>query len=152
MPPEESLALFAKNRSYFEKKSGRLWNPHRMRSGVSLPNASRHSPSAFKGTSASPGEPGLELHLIRLHPESVLVGQPVNRQPKGSSAIVAECAGATPGTVIKFGGELLHTAYGSASLLSAELPPDFNQQPSAIPVTLVNDFGESNPLIFKIEP
>jgi hypothetical protein len=36
-------------------------------------------------------------------------------------------------------------------LLTAELPPDFNTRPASMPVTLVNHFGSSNTMIFRVE-
>jgi GT2 family glycosyltransferase/glycosyltransferase involved in cell wall biosynthesis len=152
LAPQESLALFARNKAYFEEKSGQRWVPHQMRPGVDAPtDADRLSPVHFASVTGISPEMPAALGLVRLHPERAMVGHAVNRQPNGSSAIVAECTGATPGTVIKFGAEVLHTAYGSGTLLSAELPADFNTRPSSTPVTLLNHFGSSNTVIFRIE-
>ena len=163
LSPADALALFEKNKAYFEKKWSQSWRPHTTRAGVRPPaQADRYSPASFCRDSLSRdfpsrdrkgamGQPVSLVALVRLHPESATVGSPVNLQPDGSSAIVVACQGAIPGTVIKFGENMLQTSYGSATLLSGELPAGFNRHPATIPVTLINDFGPSNTVTFRVE-
>ena len=94
---------------------------------------------------------GPKLELSKLRPERTSVGQPVNPQPGGESALVVECENAIPGTIIRFDGELLQTSYGNGGVLSAILPVDFNRSARGVPVVLVNDLGESNTLVFRVD-
>ena len=154
MKPEESVALFERNRALFEKKWGLPWKAHTTRPGVRPPaDADRHAPARFYMRTSAEPEIAVphNLQLVRLLPESAAVGGTANPQPDGSSALVVDCEGAIPGTVIKFGENLLYTSYGSPTMLSALLPAGFSRDPAEIPVTLVNDFGPSNTIPFRVE-
>lgn len=151
--PEESLALFEANRKYFETKWQISWTPHRMRPNVRPPSEITSPPLRnFLGGRETLAAAAPELELIRLHPDSTVRGGSVNRQMDGSSAIVVDCRGATPTTVIRFGDALLPTTFGNERLLSGVLPPNFSARAGVVTVTLVNDFGESNALPFRINP
>ena len=151
VPHADSLRLFEKNRAYFESKWARTWRQHAMREGVPpLTESCRISIEEFLNCEqpAAVSAPGPVLR--KLHPDRTAPGEPVNLQPSGDSALVVECEHASPGTVIRFGRELLQTSYGHEHLLSAILPPDFNRVERAIPVSIVNELGESEPLLFRV--
>lgn len=153
LPSGDALRLFEQNRDYFEAKWNIPWTGHKLRPGVRPLNSRDHvQPHEFLAVAetTTTNQPAA-LVLNGLVPERTTLGQAVNRQPDGSSALVAKCDNATPGTVIRFGSALLHTAYGSAGLLSGILPTDFNAQLGKTAVTLVNDLGESNTLTFTVE-
>ena len=146
-------ALFENNRATFEEKWKTVWKAHRMREGVSpLTERSRISVADFFRESSAGARVGPKLVLSRLIPMRIGVGQPVNPQPSGGSALVVECDNATPGTVINFDGELLQTTYANSHSLSAVLPRDFNREARGIPVYLTSSTGESNTLIFRVDP
>jgi GT2 family glycosyltransferase len=153
IPASQALELFESNKSYFERKWERKWVPHVTRPGVRpLTEADRSSPAKFTKRTARTARPAVEMQLLKLHPRELRVGDAANRQPDGSSALVVECWGATPGTVIRVGTQLLPTTFGHAGLLSGQLPVDFSRVPSSFPVTLVHGFGESNTLTLTVHP
>ncbi len=146
------LALFEKNRKYFESKWKKTWINHKIRAGVPpLREGDRIPLSEFFGSPELVSQRTPRLILKHLFPSRTSIGQPINLQPNGCSALVAECENASPGTVIRFDGQLLQTACGNSFLLSAELPDHFNRIPRRIPVSLVNDQGESDTLLFQVE-
>jgi GT2 family glycosyltransferase/glycosyltransferase involved in cell wall biosynthesis/SAM-dependent methyltransferase len=152
LPHAESARLFEQNRNYFEAKWQVKWMGHKTRSGVLPPNENdRVNLSEFFQIHADLVSSAAPLTLRGLFPERIAVGQLVNTQPDGSSALVVACENATPGTMIRFGGVLLQTAYGSDTLLSATLPADFNALPGNMHVTLENDLAQSNTLFFTVE-
>jgi len=91
------------------------------------------------------------LVLRRLHPSGTIVGQPFNLQPNGLSALVVDCANATPTTVIMMDSTILPSAYGSGNLLSAMVPAHLLAQAGRHAVHLSNDFGDSNRIDFEVE-
>jgi GT2 family glycosyltransferase/glycosyltransferase involved in cell wall biosynthesis len=151
LPHDQAVAIFERNRAYFESKWGVKWTPHKMRPGVRpVTDVDRVSPDRFMQRSDGKTRRSCTAILLRLRPDHVEIGGSVNKQPEGASALVVECEGASPGTAIKFGQLILQTAYGNATLLSAILPPEFSQSAGSVRVTLVNDFGESNGLTFMV--
>lgn len=152
IPSDAALKLFEKNRSYFEAKWKKTWTRHKMREGVPpLSERSRIPLSEFLAAAEEQRHQSPRLVLSRLLPPVTAIGQPINPQPSGDSALVVECENATPGTVVRFNGELLQTSYGHAGLLSAVLPDGFNRIPGVVPVSLINDLGESDILVFRVE-
>ncbi|HEY6343882.1 MAG TPA: glycosyltransferase [Bryobacteraceae bacterium] len=151
LPSERALDVFNRNREYFEKKWNITWTPHKMRRGVrELTHADRLSPARFMETQPAANVRRGTARLIRLHPERMPVGGRANPQPDGSSAMVVECEGATPETVVQFGQTILYTFYGTSSRLSATLPEDFSQRPGAVRISLLTGSEESNALIFRV--
>jgi hypothetical protein len=152
VPSGEALKLFAKNRSYFESKWKTTWKGHKMREGVRPLSEDRQIPvSEFLAKSDVKPEQIPAPVRLRLLPDRTTVGSPINPQPSGDSALVVECDNPTPDTIIRFGGELLQTSYGRAGVLSAILPGDFNRSARGIPVCLVNNLGESDSLVFRVD-
>lgn len=91
------------------------------------------------------------LVLRRLHPSGTVLGQPFNLQPSGLSALVVDCANATPTTVIVMDSTILTTAYGSGNLLSAMVLAHLLAESGRHAVHLSNDFGDSNRIDFEVE-
>ena len=152
MPTDEAVGLFERNRAYFESKWKMTWEMHRSRAGVPpLGELNRVSVAEFLAASDPEPMRGSAPELLRLLPQRTRVGQSINPQPNGPSAIVVECESAPPGTVVRFDGELLQTAYGHSGLLSAIVPEGFNRAARGIPVSLVSDLGESNVLVFLVD-
>ena len=152
LPAEESNRIFQMNRGYFEDKWRRPWTPHRTRPGVPAPtDADRLSVARFLVSEVPAAASKIAPMLLRLIPDSTMVGQAINPQAGGRSAIVVECGSAAPGTTIRFGDAMLDTSWSAESnLLSAILPARFNERACAVPVALVNGFGESNLLLFRV--
>lgn len=151
LPSDQALDVFNRNREYFEKKWNITWTSHKMRRGVGeLKDADRLSPTRFMETQSAPNVQRSTARLIRLHPERMPVGGRANQQPDGSSAIVVECEGATPDTLVQFGQTILYTVYGTPKRLSATLPEDFSRRPGVVRISLVTGSEESNALIFRV--
>jgi GT2 family glycosyltransferase/glycosyltransferase involved in cell wall biosynthesis len=151
LPSDQALDVFNRNREYFEKKWNIAWTPHKMRRGVGeLKDAGRLSPARFMETQPAKNVQRGAARLIRLHPERMPVGGRANQQPDGSSAIVVECEGATPDTLVQFGQTILYTVYGTPRRLSATLPEDFSRRPGVVRISLVTGSEESNALIFRV--
>ena len=152
LTPEESNRIFEKNRTHFENKWKRKWTPHRTRPGVPAPTDADRIPVArFLAGEAAGTTSKLAPSLLRLIPDSTAVGQAINPQAGGRSALVVECGYGAPGTTIRFGDALLDTSWSAESnLLSAVLPTGFNDAPCVVRVALVNGFGESNQLLFRV--
>ncbi len=152
LPSEAALKLFERNRLYFESKWKRTWSKHKMRIGVPpLTQFSIIPVDEFLSSTESDAAQIPKLALLRLHPARTAVGQPVNPQPGGGSALVVECENATPGTMIRWGEEFLQTSYGHVGLLSGILPENFNRVAQGVPVSLINNLGESESLIFRVD-
>ena len=154
LPHQDSLRIFEKNRQYFENKWNAPWQPHQLRPGVRPPGEEiRFKPSEFVRPSKSAAEKKPEpLVLRRMHPPGTVAGQPFNLQLDGSSALVAECANATPTTVIVMDSTILPTSYGSGNLLSAVVPKQLFAKAGRRAVYLSNDFGDSNRIDFDVAP
>jgi hypothetical protein len=153
LPTEESLKIFEQNRARYESKWGIDWQKHRMRPGVRPPfEELRLGPAEFltvcKRSVQRSG--ALPAELKKLHPGSCEAGVTFNVQPDGQSAMVVDCARATPLTVIVWNGKMLQTSYGSTQLLSAIVPAELYATPGSYPIRLLNDFGESNTLEFEV--
>jgi polysaccharide pyruvyl transferase CsaB len=154
LPPQESLGIFEKNKQYFEGKWKIPWLPHKLRPGVRPPGEEiKFTPSEFvspaSGNSNKKPEP---LVLRRTHPSGTVIGQPFNLQPNGLSALVAECAHATPTTFIVMDSTILATTYGGGNLLSAMVPSDLFVKAGRRSIYLSNDFGDSNRIDFEVQP
>jgi len=154
LPPQDSLGIFEKNKQYFEGKWKIPWFPHKLRPGVRPPAEEiRFTPSEFvshaSGNDNKKPEP---LVLRRTHPSWTVAGQPFNLQPNGLSALVAECAHATPTTFIVMDSTILATTYGGGNLLSAMVPADLFRKAGRRSIYLSNDFGDSNRLDFDVQP
>jgi polysaccharide pyruvyl transferase CsaB len=152
LPPDESRRIFEENRQLFERKWGISWQPHRLRPGVRPPGEeAKFSPAEFLHSNGGLGiitpEP---LVVNRLHPSQTVAGKSFNSQASGASALVVECASATPNTVIVMGSTILQTSYGKENLLSGLVPPELYARPGRYRVYLLNDFGESNPMDFEV--
>ena len=154
LPPQDSLRIFDQNKQYFEDKWKTAWQSHKLRPGVRPPGEEmRFAPSEFVSSGNGSESKKLEpLVLRRLHPSGTVVGQPFNLQPNGLSALVADCANATPTTVIMMDSTILATAYGSGNLLSAMIPAYLLAKAGHHTVHLSNDFGDSNRIEFEVEP
>ncbi len=151
--PEESLRIFASNRRLYETKWGEPWQEHRSRDNVRpLASAMRFSPRDFRatgwqrrnGASRAPS-------LVRLLPDRTAAGQPMNRQPDGAAALVVDCARATPDTVIRWNDVLLTTSFASPEFVTAIVPAELYAEPGTAKVTLLNDFGISDAVLFTIQ-
>lgn len=152
LPHQDSLRIFEKNKQYFEEKWKSPWLPHTLRPGVRPPGEEiRFTPSEFvrPGNSTADHKPEA-LVLRRSHPSGTAAGQPFNLQGNGSSALVVECANATPTTVIVMDSTILPTSYGNANLLSAVVPSELFAKPGRRAVYLSNDFGDSNRVDFEV--
>ncbi len=152
IPPERALATFEKNKRRFEAKWKRVWKPHTLRAGVRSPYEEIRL-TADEFLRAAPGRWTSENHhlvLRRLHPATTQAGDPFNVQPGGEATIVVECANATPGTIIRMGSTLLASSFDNENLLSGIVPAEVYARRGLVPVTLINDFGESNPLEFRV--
>jgi polysaccharide pyruvyl transferase CsaB len=152
IPSEESVRIFEQNKKRFESKWG-AWRPHKLRPGVRPPyEEPRFTPREFlsvNGTTSRQHSKSLEL--TGLHPARTQVQRGFNIQSDGQSALVVECTNATPGTVIVMGLTMLPTSYGNQTMLSALVPPELYDTAGSHLVYLLNDFGESNRVEFKIE-
>ena len=71
-----------------------------------------------------------------VHPPSTAPGVAFNAQPYGEAALAIECRGATPDTVVIFGDQPLETAFGSAELVTALVPPELFAQEGVAQVYL----------------
>jgi polysaccharide pyruvyl transferase CsaB len=154
LPPQDSLGIFEKNKQYFEGKWKIPWLPHKLRPGVRPPGEEiRFTPSEFVSLASSndPKKPE-PLVLRRTHPSGTVAGQPFNLQPNGLSALVAECANATPTTFIVMDSTILATTYGGGNLLSAMVPADLFVRAGRRSIYLSNDFGDSNRIDFDVQP
>jgi hypothetical protein len=153
LPPKDSLRIFDQNKKYFEDKWKTAWQPHKLRPGVRPPGEEiRFKPSEFVNADISSEPEQVEaLVLRRLHPSGTVLGQPFNLQPSGLSALVVDCANATPTTVIVMDSTILTTAYGSANLLSAMIPAPLLVEAGRHAVYLSNDFGDSNRIDFEVQ-
>jgi len=153
IPPERTLLTFEENKRRFEAKWNQVWKPHSLRAGVSSPYEEiRFTPDEF--LRAASGCRRNENHnpvLRRLHPATAQAGNPFNVQPGGEAAIVVECANATPGTIIRMGSSLLASSFGNENLLRGIVPAEVYARRGLVPVTLINDFGESNALEFRVD-
>ena len=153
IPSEESLRIFEQNKKRFEGKWGTPWQAHKLRPGVRPPyEEPRFTPGDFlsvNGTTLRSKGKSLELH--RLHPSRTMVQRGFNIQSDGQSALVVDCSNATPGTVIVMGSTMLPTSYGNQTMLSAFVPPELFVAAGSHPVYLLNDFGESNRVDFRVE-
>ena len=89
--------------------------------------------------------------LKELHPSQTIAGIGFNVQPNAKSAIAVECENATRDSVILFGDHPLPTVFGSASLLTAEVPPEYYAQPGLIPVSIKDPSGKSASLPFTVK-
>ncbi len=106
----------------------------------------------FAGCSEKP-QPlsGPPFVLKALHPSEATAGAGFNVQPNGKSAIAVECENATKDTVILFDNHPLPTVFGSSSLLTAEVPPEYYAQPGAIAVSIKSPRGQSASLPLTIK-
>ena len=153
LPQQESLRVFEQNKRYFETKWKNPWVPHKLRRGVRPPNEEiRFTPAEFvKASSEVRRKKADRLVLRRLHPATIIAREPFNSQADGVSALMVECANATPTTVIVMGSMMLPTTYGNENLLSAIVPPEMYAEAGLYPVYLTSDFGDSNRLDFEVE-
>ena len=69
----------------------------------------------------------------------------------GTAAIAVECENATRETVIFFDNRPLRTVFGSSSLLTAEVPPEYFAEPLVIAVSLKGSTGQSGSLPFVVK-
>ncbi len=153
LPQQESLRVFEQNKRYFEAKWKTPWVPHKLRRGVRPPSEEmRFTPAEFvkvpDGGDRKKPEP---VVIRRLHPAATVAGEPFNAQADGFSALMVECAHATPTTIIVMGSTMLPTTYGSENLLSATVPPEMYAEAGRYPVYLKGDFGDSNRLDFEVD-
>ncbi len=153
IPSEESLRIFEQNKKRFESKWNASWHPHKLRPGVRPPyEEPRFTPGEFLSVNGTTlRQQSKSLELTRLHPARTEVQRAFNIQSDGQSALVVECTNATPGTVIVMGLTMLPTSYGNPTMLSGLVPPELYAIAGSHPVYLLNDFGESNRVEFKIE-
>ena len=153
IPSEESLRIFEQNKKMFESKWNTPWHPHKLRPGVRPPyEEPRFTPGEFLSVNGiTPRSRGGSLELSQLHPARTQAQRGFNVQSDGQSALVVECANATPGTVIVMGSTMLPTSYGSQTMLSALVPPALYATAGSRTVYLLNDFGESNRMEFQVE-
>ena len=154
LAPEDALRIFEENRQRFERKWSIPWQPHKLRSGVRPPGKeARFTPSEFLHANGGIGLRTPEPLILKgLFPSGTVTGKSFNTQADGASALVVECASATPNTVIVMGSTILRTSYGSANLLSGLVPRELYARPGRRQVYLLNDFGESNPMEFEVSP
>jgi GT2 family glycosyltransferase len=153
LPSEQAEALFNENRKRFEAKWGVTWKPHAPRPGVKPLSGAERIPVALfmEGQTTSSAAVDVPLpRILKLHPEFAHVGQRVNEQPDGTSALVIECSNATPVTIILWNGTPLTTTFGSDNLMSGVLPEGFSKRPGEMEVRLANDFGISVPAVFRV--
>lgn len=153
LQPEQSLEIFAANRRLYEKKWSIVWEEHRMRENVRpLASALRLVPSDFRRLpGAKAGETTRLPSIVKLLPDITPAGQAMNRQPDGTAALVLDCARATPDTVVRWNDVLLRTSFGSPEFLSAIVPPELYASPGPARITLLNDFGISDAILFTVQ-
>jgi hypothetical protein len=152
LDPQESLRIFAENRLLYETKWGIVWEEHRSREGVRpLGSVVRYSPRDFSATPdfSRPGA-GRRASILSLSPPSTEAGQPMNRQPDGSGALVVHCVDATPDTVVRWNDVLLTTTFASPELLTALVPHELFARSGTARVTALNDFGISDAQLFTV--
>jgi hypothetical protein len=153
LPQQESLRVFEQNKRYFEAKWKTPWVPHKLRPGVRPPSEEiRFTPAEFvKAPDDGDRKEPEPMVIRRLHPTATVARQPFNAQADGYSALMVECAHATPTTIIVMGSTMLPTTYGGENLLSATVPPEMYAEAGRYPVYLTSDFGDSNRLDFEVE-
>ena len=74
----------------------------------------------------------------------------MNRQPDGAAALVVDCSRATPDTIACWNGVLLRTTFGSPEILTAIVPAELLGVPGTARITLLNDFGISDAMLFSV--
>lgn len=104
-----------------------------------------------KPASPSPAPGAASLILKALHPNGTPATIKFNVQSNGAAAIAVECENATRETVILFDNHPLTTAFGSSSLLSAEVPAEYFSAPRVISVSLKGPSGQSGSLQFVVK-
>jgi hypothetical protein len=102
-----------------------------------------------KPVSTVQGSPAVVLKV--LHPPGTPAGIKFNVQSNDTSAIAIECENATRDTVILFDNRPLRTVFGSSSLLTAEVPPEYFSEPRVISVSLKGSTGQSGSLPFVVK-
>lgn len=106
------------------------------------------APSAQQGP-AQVKEPS-PTKLLSLHPDGTAAGKAFNVQKSGNAGLAVKTSGATPTTVIIFGGEGLVTVFGGHSLLTAEVPRRLYAKPGRYEVYLQDLGKRSNTLMFEV--
>jgi hypothetical protein len=90
--------------------------------------------------------------LRRLGTSRIRLGETFNAQADGQSALWVETENAVPETVIYFDGTPLQTAYGGEHSLTAVVPEALLSTPGTSEVYLRYPGGESNRLVFTVQP
>jgi hypothetical protein len=88
------------------------------------------------GTDTDPQTRPASRRIVELFPSTIVVGQVVNKQPDGSSAIAIRGTGFSHGDRIYWNGQELVTAYGTPELLSALIPEKLLRQPGAVRISI----------------
>src|SRR5579883_351959 len=88
--------------------------------------------------------------LLRLEPADTPADRAFNQQPDGSSALVLETEGATPGAAVLFDTVTLSTAYASQNRVTATVPREFLSQPGRHEIRLSTALGTSEPPTFTV--
>jgi len=86
--------------------------------------------------SATPTEGKRERAISRLHPAQARIGESINRQPDGSSAIAVVGTGFVRSDKVFWGGQPLKTVFGNGTTLTAEVPRTLLSQPGDVPISV----------------
>lgn len=90
------------------------------------------------------------LRLEAVDPQQSEAGTSFNRQPDGQNGLTIVCRGATPSTFVVIADRALTTIFGSASWLTASVPPSLLLEAGERAVQLVDGLDESNTLRLQV--